>query len=847
MPAATTARTRAIPGRPGARLAGVVLCLRRGEGPYRVAPVRDGHHVEPLPSTLVRHLPAQTTTLVGRPREIGLLVQLLREPEVRLVTLTGPGGVGKTRLALAVAVELSDAFPDGICFVDLSALVEPSLVPSTIARALGVRGAVGREPLDHLTEYLVGKSLLLVLDNFEQLLAAAPVVAQLLAASLLLRVLVTSRAVLHLSGEHEFPVPPLTIPDPQHAIPQTLLEYEAASLFVQRARASRPDFQITAANAPAVAEICARLDGLPLALELAAARSRVLPAQTMLARLTSRLGLLTGGPRDLPARQQTLRKTIDWSYGLLELAEQRLFGRLAVFGGGCSLDAAEVVCRPSELGLDTLEGLASLVDKSLLRQWETPDAQPRFGMLETIREYALERLEESGDGPQTRERHTQYCLELAERAEPELTGPNQIAWLDRLELEHDNLRATLHRALDTGDGETALRLAGALMWLWLVHGHLTEGRRWLEQALSAAPNDAPPLVRAKALHGAGVLAWNQIDLAAAESLLTAALDLRRRQGDRRGSARSLGNLATLKVMQQDFAAAQALYEESLALARAEGDGHNVGTILNNLGLLARDQGDYARARTLLEESLATRRQVGDQQGAARAVINLGMVARRQREYARAQTRFEEGLRLADEVSAKDLIAYALEGLAEVARAGGWLRRAARLLGAAAALREAGAAAIHSPEDVADHQRLVASIRERLGEEAFVDASSTGRDRPLIETIREALTPPAPATKSSKARPSDPLTPREMEIAVLVARGYTNRQIADELVITEGTAELHVVHILNKLGFHSRSQIAAWIGERGIAATTVTARDAASPPGCAPRRPAARNRPSSTTR
>jgi len=446
------------------------------------------------------NLPAQAALLVGREKEIEAVRGRLLRPDVRLLTLTGPGGTGKTRLALQVAAEVLDDFEHGVFFVALAPISDPGLVVPTMAQTLGLKETAGQPLIETLKDYLRDRALMLVLDNFEQVLAAASRVAELLAAGPQLKVLVTSRAVLRVYGEHEFPVPPLTLPDPQRLPPpERLTQYEAVRLFIERALAVKPDFAVTNDNAPAVAEICRRLDGLPLALELAAARIRLLPPQAMLARLERRLPLLTGGARDLPARQQTLRNAIAWGYDLLGPGEQTLFRRLAVFVGGCTLEAAEAVGGGA---VEVLDGIESLVGKSLLRQEEGVGGEPWFAMLETIREFALERLEESGEAEAIRRQHAAHYLELAEQAESALKGSQQMAWLEQLEREHDNLRAALRRSVERGEAEYGLRLGGALGRFWWMHGYLIEGRAWLTALLALPGASSSTAARALALFSA---------------------------------------------------------------------------------------------------------------------------------------------------------------------------------------------------------------------------------------------------------------------------------------------------------------------------------------------------------
>ena len=614
------------------------------------------------------NLPAQPTPLVGREREVEALCRRLRQAGMRLVTLTGPGGVGKTRLALQVGAELLDHFTDGVFLVSLASIRDPALVPPTLAQALGVREVAGQSLLATLQHELRDRHLLLLLDNFEQVIGAAPLVADLLERCPRLQALVTSRAVLRLSGEYDFPVPPLTLPDPAHPPAlERLTQYEAVRLFLERAQAARADFAVTNETAPAVAELCHRLEGLPLAIELAAARVRLFSPPALLARLERRLPLLTGGPRDRPARQQTMRAAIAWSYDLLDPAEQALFRRLAVFVGGWTIEAAEAVATAAgPLALDLLAGLESLLDKSLLRSTGADEATPRFGMLEVIREYGLEQLEAGSEAETTRRAHAAWHLALAERAAPALDGPDQVAWLARLEQEHHNLRAAFDWLLAEGDAEAALRLGGLIWRFWEIRGHFGEGRARLAQALAHPAASAPTPARAKALSAAGNLAYRQGDFQAARTLHQECLAIWRLAGDRAGAASALNNLGLISHRQGDFAAARAFHEQSLAIRRELGDERGLAVTLTSLANVLREQGDYGGARSLLDEGLAIKERLGDRQGVAITLNNLAILAARQGDYPRARALFEQSLAIRRELGDRWGIAAALENLGCVA-------------------------------------------------------------------------------------------------------------------------------------------------------------------------------------
>ncbi len=633
--------------------------------------------------TQLNNLPIQPTLFIGREKEVTAVTALLRREDVRLLTLTGPGGTGKTRLGLQVAAELSEVFANGVFFVNLAPISDPSLVVPTIAWTLDVREAAGRPLLDLVSAFLREKQVLLLLDNFEQVVSAALEVADLLTVCPRLKVLVTSREVLHVRAEREFAVPVLTVPDPKH-LPDlvALSQYEAVALFIQRAQAVKPDFEVTNVNAPAVAKICVRLDGLPLAIELAAARVKFFAPQALLTRLEQGLALLTGGARDLPARQQTLRGAINWSYDLLSPQEQQLFRRLSVFVDGWTWEAAEVVCRVAgELAADVLDGLLSLVDKSLLRQQDSTEGEPRFGMLQLLREFGLEHLAVSGEMEIVRGAHADYYLWLAEEAFPELAGPQQIRWFERLEWEHENLGMALswlleraHMEVQTKEGreqsERTLRLCVALFPFWYNRGYFREGWSFLERTL-AMREGVNASLRARVLYNAGFLLWDMDDLERVEALAEESLTLYRELGETAGVARSLCLLGAVAWRRSQYAAARTLDEEAGALFQQVGDTWGRGRCLTDLARMATMQGEYDRARALLEESLALYRNLGDQQRIGWVLYLLAHVLFvSQGDLARASALAEQSLALQREVGARSFIHEPLRLLAEIRLAQG---------------------------------------------------------------------------------------------------------------------------------------------------------------------------------
>ena len=609
------------------------------------------------------NLPIQPTPFIGREKVVAQVQQHLLHQNVRLLTLTGPGGVGKTRLGLQVAAEASDQFKDGIWFVSLAPLSDPELVIPTIAETLAVREVAGQSQLEHLKTSLREKHLLLLLDNFEQVVSAATQVAELLGACPRLTVLVTSREALHIRAEHAFPVPALALPDPKH-LPDlvTLSQYEAVALFIERTQATKPDFQVTNANAPAVAEICARLDGLPLAIELAAARTRLLPPQALLSRLGQRLPLLTSSLRDAPARQQTLRKTIQWSYDLLLPEEQQMFRSLSIFVNGCELSAVEAIS--NALGVRSagaLDEMTSLVDKNLLQQTAEEEDEPRVTMLETIREYGLECLAACGELEATRRAHAFYYLALSEEAAPELAGPHSAVWLQRLEREHDNLRAALAWSLEpaqTGSSpDMALRFCVMLREFWDVRGLLSEARTFLEQALADCEG-ASTSARASALGAAAAFADCLGDVPREEELVQESLVLYRELGDTRGIASSLQGLADVLLKKGAIIAALQLLEESVTLLRELGDKGALAWSLWNLADMLGARGEYGRANALFEESLTLFRELGHKRGIAICLQQSALWLLTARgDQATIQARLEETRALYTELGDKHGMAF----------------------------------------------------------------------------------------------------------------------------------------------------------------------------------------------
>ncbi|MFN2225364.1 MAG: tetratricopeptide repeat protein [Anaerolineae bacterium] len=772
------------------------------------------------------NLPQPLSSFVGRAEAMAQVERLLAS--TRLLTLTGPGGVGKTRLALEAAFAQLESFADGVWWVDLAPLVDAGPLASPVALALGLPDDPGRSKIEMLSTHVRDRELLLVLDNCEHLIVeCAELARQLLAQGRRLVILATSREPLGINGETVWSVPPLTLPClagmPAH---QDLLESEAGQLFLERARASLPDLELTEAVARTIAEVCCRLEGIPLAIELAAARVRVLSVNQIAARLDDLFRLLTNGSRTALPRHQTIEATIAWSYDLLTPPEQRLFERLAVFAG-FGLEAAEAVAsdpagseaiRPAHV----LNLLSHLVLKSLVvvRGGE----RARYGMLETIRQYALERLSASGEMALVRRRHLGYYVELAERAEGELGGGEQLAWLRLLEKEHDNLRLALIWSQGNGDEEAGLRLAAALAAFWLRAGYLSEGGGWLERALAAYPEEGP--LRIKALYQAGRLAQQSGDYERAGALARQSLALSRRRANQPGMARAFGLLGWITHARGDRDRACRLLEESLALARSSEDERTLARTLLFLGDLRLRQGAHDQAAALLQESLEIYHRMGDGWSMAWVLSTLGELARLQGDYEQAVAQHQLSLVFYQELDSKPEIPYVLDALALVAADQDQFELAARLWGAANALRY-DIRALLRPSYEVDYAPTAKQVRSALGQKAFALAQAEGRAMTLSQALALAAqvtsrAAPPPSRSGIEPEPGPHasaqaygLTPREGEVLRLVAAGLTDAQVAAKLVISPRTVGKHLQSIYSKLDLPSRSAATRWAIEHHL--------------------------------
>ena len=683
-------------------------------------------------------LPQRSTSFIGRTDDVAALVDLLTSDDVRLLTMTGPGGIGKSRLAAEVVTALEPRFADGAAYIPLAPVSDPRLVPAAMARALDVIESAERSVIDNLTEYLKDKELLLLLDNFEHVVSAGPLLTQLLSRSPRIKILVTSRALLFVRGEQEYEVPPLDAPSLEVARDRGAEHsgFEAIELFVDRARVADPNFQPTPQNQRLIAEICTRLDGLPLAIELAAARIQSTAPEEMLARITNRLDLLTEGPADLPERQRTLRAAIDWDYDLLTEAEQEIFRRLGVFSGGFSIPAAEAVIGTDYPGAFILDTIESLEAKSLLEADRSSDPVERYSMLRTLREYAFDRLDAATETDPVKDRHAAFFTGLAEEAAPHLRQADQVEWLEVLDREHDNMRMALRWLAEKSDAEGELRLASSLAWFWEFRAHLSEGQRRLEEALARGENASPPL-RAVCLDFAGRLARGQGEYKRARSLTESSIQIFREIGDTGGLAGALKSLGIIAAERGDLKSARSLYEESLELKKQVGDPRGIAEAQNNLGVVSRADGDLDAAIAYYDQALKYFGDAGDKQAMARILMNLGEAKMEQGEYPAAKAFIRGSLVLCQEVDSHWDIADLLELMASTVGATSIPEDAARLFGAAAALRELLGAPL-PPSEQGIYEARLATVQGRLKGEDFTTAWKEGEAMDVDAAVAYAL-------------------------------------------------------------------------------------------------------------
>ena len=773
------------------------------------------------------NLPRPLTTFIGRERDLDAVMDLLAHDDVRLVTLTGPGGIGKTHLAVTVA-EQPDAFPDGAWFVPLATNNDPGLVPSTIARAIGVAPRRGQVSTPHLAAHLGDANALLILDNFEQVIDAATAVAELLSLCQNLKVLVTSRSILRVSGEHVFSLPSLDLPNiDEHLDLDTARSIESVRLFVERAQASSAHFDLTTGNVRTIAEICRRLDGLPLAIELAAARMNVFSADDLLRRLDSRLPLLTEGARDRPPRLQSLHASIAWSYDLLPQREQALFRHLAVLAGPWNLEIAEALVREiNDADVPSaLDGMTSLIEQNLVRQFVAPDGESRYVMLHTIREYALLQLNRHGEVGRVRDAHAAAFLGVATEGEAYMFRSVDPAWLDWLESNLQNFRNALAWTFSmsgTSATERGVRLAGALWLFWYYHGHLTEGREWLERALGAG-KDVPDHARTKVLLGLGTIMHYLGEKHCARALLSEGLELSRRLGDRGMTAfimTACGNLAedegSYEEAAEHFGGANLLFSEI-------GDDVNVAVTLYHLGVVAFGQSDLERSLAQCQEGLALAREASDPWTTAACLAYLGLVWHARKEPAKAAAALGEALTIYRRIDSPERLAEVLSRIAILAQAHGDPATALRLFSAAGTLSDRIGVHQELPERETYAQAL-STIRLALTPDDYTRLRLDGHLLSLDEAVAEAesvlhdATSPVPTSLDiATVRPAAPvLSPREREVLRLLVLGKTDQQIADQLFISRRTAATHVSNIYGKLGVSSRAEAAAYAVRHGMA-------------------------------
>jgi predicted ATPase/DNA-binding CsgD family transcriptional regulator len=782
------------------------------------------------------NLPAALTRFIGREKEIAEIKRLLDHPGfrnldglsgARLLTLTGAGGAGKTRLALQVAQDLGRDDPpgrlytDGVWLIELASLADPALVPQTAASVFDLRASGNLAPMDLLKNFLRVKNLLLVLDNCEHLIDACAQLAEtLLTHCPDVKILATSREALNIAGEITFRVPSLALPNLQHLPPlEAFAHVEALRLFIERAQAAQPGFELTDANKSFIAQICARLDGMPLALELAAARVKTLAVEQIVARLDDRFRLLTTGSRTAPTRQQTLRATMDWSFDLLSAEEKNLFRRLAVFAGGWTLEAAEaIVGQDAILPHNVLDVLSRLVDKSLVNV-ETRDGETRYRMLETIRQYACEKLLESDEARKFFQRHLEWFTKYAKEADSILRSPEVKIGFKQLDIELENCRAALAWAFDNNQSADGAELDAALAWYFIRRGYYREAKSWGEKA-ERLTRDAPATPRADALFALGyALTWVG-EYIPAEANMQQALVLYRNLDNRVRVGFALNHLGVIGYSLGKLDQAEQYWQEALAYRRAMGDQWGIAQTLGNLRLFALHKGDFARATAITEEGLTLSEQLGDEHMTARRLTNLGEIAYAQGDLKQAEGMLKRAVSTLWRMKEKWSLFMALQRLVQVIAAQGQPRRAAQIFSAIEFAREEWGAGLSEMERT-DSSQVVSSIRAQIGDEDIAIAFNEGRVMTLEQAIEYALAeikiPDAPAQSPRQIAKEkfDGLTAREREVAALIAQGKTNRDIADALVLSERTIEGHVGNILNKLGFNARAQIAAWAVERGL--------------------------------